>query len=79
MDEIERSRAEAEALRQERELERQAAEQARRVAEESRAVAESQRRAVAGDVEETIKTLTTLLNRMEAVEELRRNLRNGMS
>ena len=73
--EIERHRAEAEAVRQQRELERQNAERARDTAEASREAAENGRRALAGEVSETVDTLKTILNRMEAVEALRRDAR----
>ena len=70
--EMDRRRADAEADRQQHELTRQTAERARAVAEELRVSAEHGRRALAGEVRETIATLTTLLGRMEAVEALRR-------
>jgi membrane protein involved in colicin uptake len=73
--EMERRRADAEAQRQQHELSRQAAERARNAAEESRVSAEHGRRAVAEEVSEIVATLTTLLNRMEAVEALRRDAR----
>ena len=75
---IERRRAVAEGLREQRELERQAAELARNAAEESRVSAENGRRAVADEVSETVATLTTLLNRMQAVEALRRDARKDV-
>ena len=74
--EIDRRRAEAEAMRQQHELERQAAERARDAAEASRVAAENGRRAVADEVSGTVEMLTTILNRMEAVEALRRDGRN---
>jgi len=74
--EIERSRADAEAVRQQREIERQTAERARDAAEASRVVAEQGRRALVGEVSATVETLTTILKRMEAVETLRRDARN---
>jgi hypothetical protein len=67
--------AAAETLRQQHELERQAAENARNAAEESRATAETRRRAVSDEVNGTIATLTTLVDRMEIVEALRRDAR----
>jgi methionine synthase I (cobalamin-dependent) len=70
--ETERHHADAEAIRQQHELTRQAAELGRIAAEESRMSAEDGRRAVAGEVSETIATLQTLVRRMEAVESLRR-------
>lgn len=76
--EIDRGRAEAEAVRQQRELERQAAERARDAAEASRAVAEQGRRALVGEVSATVETLTTILKRMEAVEALRRDPRKEL-
>ena len=75
---IERRRAVAEGLREQRELKRQAAELARNAAEESRVSAENGRRAVADEVSETVATLTTLLNRMQAVEALRRDARKDV-
>jgi predicted nucleic acid-binding Zn-ribbon protein len=65
----------AEALRQQHELDRQAAENAREAAEASRVTAETQRRAVSDEVHGTIATLTTLVDRMEIVEALRRDAR----
>ena len=75
---MERQRVDAEAVRQQHERERQISERARNAAEESRAVAEHARRAVADEVSDTIATLTTLVNRMEAVEALRRQVRRDM-
>jgi hypothetical protein len=72
---MERRRAAAEALRQQHELERQAAETARVASEGSRAAAETRRLAVSAEVHETIATLTTLVDRMEVVEALRRDAR----
>ena len=74
--EIERHRAEAEAARQQRELERQTAERARDAAEASRVAAENGRRALADEVSGTVETLSIILKRMEAVEALRRELRD---
>ena len=71
--EKERVYAEAEALRQQYERERQMAEHARDAAEASRVTAEHGRRAVADEVSGTVETLTTILQRMEAVEALRRD------
>jgi hypothetical protein len=65
----------AEVLRQQHELERQAAENARKVAEKSRVTAEMRRRDVSDEVHGTIATLTTLVDRMEIVEALRRDAR----
>jgi hypothetical protein len=73
--EMERRRASAEAERQHHELARQAAERERDDAEASRVAAEKGRRALAGEVRETVETLTTILDRMEAVEALRRDAR----
>jgi hypothetical protein len=70
---IERSHAAAEAVRQQREQERVAAEAARNAAEQSRVSAETGRRVVADEVRGTIATLTTLVDRMEVVEALRRD------
>ena len=75
--EMERRHADAEAARQQYELERQDAERARNTAEESRVSAEHGRRAVADEVTETIATLKTLVDRMEAVEALRRDAKKG--
>ena len=73
--EMERRRAEAETRRQQHEVAREAAERERVAAEASRALAETGRRAVADEVRETIATLSSLVNRMEAVEALRRDAR----
>lgn len=75
----ERRHADAEAVRQQHELERQCAERARIAAEESRVTAESSRRTIAGEVSETVATLTTLVRRMEAVEALRREAKKDAS
>jgi hypothetical protein len=64
----------AEAERQQHERDRQAAELARIAAEEARVAAESGRRVVAGEVSETVAALQSLLQRMEAVEALRRDV-----
>jgi hypothetical protein len=71
----EMERRHAAAVRQQHELDRQAAERARNTAEESRVSAEIGRRAVGDEVSETTATLTTLLNRIKAVEGLRRDAR----
>ena len=68
----ERLRAEAEDIRQQQELAREATERARVIAEDARVVAEDERLAAAIEVKETVAMLTTLLQRMEAVEALRR-------
>jgi hypothetical protein len=47
--------------------------------EESRASAEDRHRAAADEVRATIATLTTLVNRMEAVEALRRDAESECS
>jgi hypothetical protein len=73
---MERGSAAAESIRQQRELERQDAERARTAAEEMRAAAEDARRAVLGEVHATIAALTTLIERMEVVEALRRDSRS---
>jgi len=70
--EAEHIRAEAEGVRLRQELARQAAERARVAAEEARAMAEQGRCTAANEVTKTVATLTTLLDRMEAVEEMRR-------
>jgi hypothetical protein len=75
---IERRHIAAEAVRQQHELERQTAESARNTAETSRVSAETGRRAVANEVHGTIATLTTLVERMEVVEALRRDAHKGM-
>ena len=73
--ESEIARRHAEAVRQQHELERQGSERARNTAEDARVSAETGRRVVADEVSETVATLKTLLNRMEAVEALRRDVR----
>jgi membrane protein involved in colicin uptake len=75
--EFERRHAAAEAVRQQQETERQTAETARDTAEQSRVAAETGRRVVADEVHGTIETLTTLVDRMEAVEALRRDARKA--
>lgn len=74
---LERRHTAAEAVRQQHELERQAAENARNTAEQSRVSAEAGRRAIADEVNGTVATLTTLVDRMEVVEALRRSARKG--
>jgi membrane protein involved in colicin uptake len=74
---LERRHAAAEAVRQQHELERQAAENARNTAEQSRVSAETGRRAITDEVKVTVATLTTLVDRMELVEALRRDARKG--
>ena len=76
---LERRHAAAEAVRQQRELERVAAETSRNAAEQSRAAAETGRRAVTDEVRGTIATLKIVLDRMEAVEALRRDARSARS
>ena len=76
---LERRHAAAEAVRQQRELERVAAETSRNAAEQSRASAETGRRAVTDEVRGTIATLKIVLDRMEAVEALRRDARSARS
>jgi hypothetical protein len=71
----ERERAAAETVRQRHERDRQAAESARHAAERARESAEDGRREVANEVHGTIATLTTLVDRMESVEALRREAR----
>jgi hypothetical protein len=68
-------RAAAEVVRQQQELDRQAAESARHAAERDRESAEAGRREVTSEVNGTIATLTTLVDRMESVEALRREAR----
>ena len=70
--EMESRRADAESAREQHELARQETERARVTAEESRMSAEDGRRAAATEIRATIAALTTLVERMEAVEALRR-------
>jgi len=74
---MERRHSAAEVVRQEHELERQTAESARNTAEKSRVLAETGRRAVADELHGTVVTLTTLVDRMEVVEALRRDAHKG--
>lgn len=73
----ERERADAEATRQQLELARQSAERARVAAEDARARAEDGRRAASVEVAHTVATMTEILGRMEAVEQMRRASRSG--
>ena len=75
--EMERRRADAESDREREELVRHANERARVAAEAARVNAEDGRRAVTEEVTETVKALKTLLNRMEAVEAMRRRSHSG--
>jgi hypothetical protein len=75
--EMERRHAAAEAVRHQRELDRVAAETSRVAAEQSRVSAETGRRAITKEVHGTIATLKTLVDRMEAVEALRRDARSA--
>jgi len=68
----ERLRHEAEERRHRQELVRQTQERARVAAEDARTDAEERRTEAAGEVRDTVAILTTLLQRMEAVEKLRR-------
>lgn len=71
--EMERLRAEAEVVRQQQEVVRQATERARITAEDARVAAEHGRRAATTEVSGMVETLTTLVDRMEAVEKMRRS------
>jgi hypothetical protein len=73
----ERSSTNAEVMRRQHEILRQAQESARVVAEEARVVAEERRLAAAREVRGTIATLTVLVERMEAVEKIRRTFHNA--
>ena len=69
----ERGRCDAEAIRQSQETVRQGQESTRVKSEEARAAADENRSAAADEVRETVATLTTLVERMEAVEKMRRD------
>jgi hypothetical protein len=71
----ERQRTEAERLRQTQESARQAQEASRAHAEADRVLAETARLTASTEVNATIATLRTLLERMEAVEAMRRAAR----
>ena len=71
----ERLRTEAEILREEQERLRQSQESSRVAAELIRIVAEQRRLAIASEINGTVATFTTLLERMEAVEQKRRAAR----
>ena len=73
----ERAHADAEATRQAQERLREAQEASRVIAETARVTAEAGRATAADEVSATVATLTALLQRMEAVETLRRTLRSG--
>jgi len=68
----ERLRVDGEETRRRQETERQTQESARVAAEGARTLAEEGRVAVSKEVADTVTTLTALLNRMEAVEKMRR-------
>lgn len=68
-------RLDAEMIRQRQENRRQAEELARKIAETARVAAETGRVAAAKEVSETLADLTALLERMEAVEAMRRTSR----
>ena len=70
-------RRNAEVGREQREKAREAQERSRVAAEEARVIAEVERRTMAKAVGDTVTTLTTLLARMEAVEQMRRASRNN--
>ena len=72
----ERLRIEAESLRQTQENLRQTQEASRAEAEAARVLAEAGRLAAAKEVNATVATLRTLLDRMEVVERMRRTSRN---
>ena len=74
---VERWRADAEAGRQSQEQLREAQEASRVVAETARVTAEAGRATAVDEVNATVAALTLLLQRMEAVETLRRTLRSG--
>ena len=74
----ERLRADAEAIRQQHELMREMTERDRAAAEGGRAAAEEGRRAATDEIAGSVATLTELLNRMEAVEEMRRAAHRNM-
>jgi hypothetical protein len=67
----------AESKREQSELARQDSERRRVTAEAERVQGEADRRAASTEVAQTVATLTELLTRMEAVEQLRRNLRSN--
>jgi hypothetical protein len=68
----ERVRREAEVTRQTQESLRQAQELSRARAEQARVMAEEGRLTVAKEIGGTVATLTALLERMEALERMRR-------
>ena len=70
--EAERLRHERESSRQSAELARAAAELARTAAEQTRVDAETIRRGAVSELQETAAALTTLMERMEKVEAMRR-------
>jgi len=70
----ERSRRDAEVLCERQEELRHTQEASRAVAEETRVVTEADRLSAAKEVSATVRTLTELLERMEAVETIRRRL-----
>jgi hypothetical protein len=67
--------ADAEARRQESERVREESERRRVAAEAARVGAEEGRRLAATEMAQTVATLTELLSRMEAVEQMRRSAR----
>ena len=69
----ERLRIDGEKTRRRQETERQTQERTRIAAEGARAVAEEGCIAVSKEVVDTVATLTALLDRMEAVEKMRRS------
>lgn len=71
----ERERLNAETIRQRQESLREADELSRTRAEAARVVAETGRVAATKEVSDTVATLTALLERMEAVETMRRTPR----
>ena len=71
----EEKRRNAEMVRQRQETLRQDEELSRNTAEAARAAAETRRVAAAKEVNDTVANLTTLLDRMQAVETMRRTAR----
>ena len=70
--EAERLRHERESSRQSAELARAAAERARTAAEQARVDGEAVRRGAVSELQSTATALTTLIERMEKVEAMRR-------
>ena len=70
--EAEQFRQQGESARQSAELERTAAELARHAAEQARVEAEAVRRGAVSELGDTVAALTSLIDRMEHVEAMRR-------